>query len=329
MLEQAMNVNKHLLLVTALASTIAMSSLAAAQTWPSRPITMIVPFPAGGANDIPARALASDISPKLGAQIVVDNRSGANGNIGAAVVAKAEPDGYTLLFSAPGVLSTNRFMYKNMPFDPDRAFAPIILMAKSPLIIVANPKLPARDMHELIAYAKANPGKINAGIPSVGSQAHMTLELLAKQSGITLTYVPYRGGVNVNADLLGGQIDIGINFTPGLVELVANGSLRGLATTGLERSRQFPNVPTVHELGFRSFESVAWYSVLAPTGTPREIIMKLNGAINGYLRSDTGVRELAPLDMAPVGGTPEDLRAYIDSEVAKWGPIIKAANIQM
>jgi tripartite-type tricarboxylate transporter receptor subunit TctC len=321
--------NTNLLLAAALTTSIALPSLAQAPAWPTRPITMIVPFPAGGANDIPARALANDISPKLGAQIVVDNRSGANGNIGAAVVAKAQPDGYTLLFSAPGVLSTNRFMYKDMPFDPDRAFAPIVLLAKSPLIIVANPKLPARDLNELIAYAKANPGKINAGIPSVGSQAHMTLELMAKQAGVTFTYVPYRGGVNVNADLLGGQIDIGINFTPGLVELVANGSLRGLATTGLERSQQFPNVPTLNELGFRNFESVAWYSVLAPAGTPGEIIMKLNATINGYLKSDTGRRELAPLDMQPVGGTPEDLRAYIDSEVAKWGPIIKATNIQM
>jgi tripartite-type tricarboxylate transporter receptor subunit TctC len=290
---------------------------------------MIVPFPAGRANDIPARQLANDIAPKLGAQVVVDNRSGANGNIGAAVVAKAEPDGYTLLFSAPGVLSTNRFMYKNMPFDPDRAFAPIILMAKSPLIIVANPKLAARDLKELIDYAKANPAKLNAGIPSVGSQAHMTLELMAKQAGITFTYVPYRGGVNVNADLLGGQIDIGINFTPGLVDLVNNGSLRGLATTGAARSLQFPNVPTLQEAGFRDFESVAWYSVLAPAGTPGEIIGKLNAAINSYLKSDTGRRELAPLDMAPVGGTPEDLRDYIASEVAKWGPIIKSANIQM
>ena len=259
----------------------------------------------------------------------MDNRSGANGNIGAAVVAKAEPDGYTLLFSAPGVLTTNRFMYKNMPFDPDRAFAPVILMAKSPLIIVANPRLPVRDLKELIAHAKVNPGKINAGIPSAGSQAHLTLELLAKQSGITMTYVPYRGGVNVNADLLGGQIDVGINFTPGLVELVNNGSLRGIAVTTTERSKQFPSVPTVQELGFPGFESVAWYSILAPAGTPREIVQKLNAAVNAYLMTDLGRHQLDVLDMQPTGGTPEVLRDYIASEVAKWGPIIKAAGITM
>jgi tripartite-type tricarboxylate transporter receptor subunit TctC len=318
---------RHVLALAALA--LSWSSFAHAQAWPTRPITLVVPFPAGGANDIPARQLANELSLKFGQQVVVDNRSGANGNIGAAVVAKAEPDGYTLLFSAPGVLTTNRFMYKNMPFDPDRAFTPVILMAKSPLIIVANPRLPVRNLKELIEHAKANPGKLNAGIPSAGSQAHLTLELLAKQSGITMTYVPYRGGVNVNADLLGGQIDVGINFTPGLVELVNNGSLRGIAVTTTERSKQFPNVPTVHELGFPGFESVAWYSILAPAGTPREIVQKLNAAVNGYLMTDLGRHQLDILDMQPTGGTPEVLRDYIASEVAKWGPIIKAAGITM
>ena len=318
---------RHVLVLAALA--LSWSPLAHAQAWPTRPVTLVVPFPAGGANDIPARQLANELSLKFGQQVVVDNRSGANGNIGAAVVAKAEPDGYTLLFSAPGVLTTNRFMYKNMPFDPDRAFVPVILMAKSPLIIVANPRLPARNLKELIEHAKANPGKLNAGIPSAGSQAHLTLELLAKQSGITMTYVPYRGGVNVNADLLGGQIDVGINFTPGLVELVNNGSLRGIAVTTTERSKQFPSVPTVHELGFPGFESVAWYSILAPAGTPREIVQKLNVAVNGYLTTDLGRHQLDILDMQPTGGTPEVLRDYIASEVAKWGPIIKAAGITM
>jgi tripartite-type tricarboxylate transporter receptor subunit TctC len=322
--------SKRLVLtLAALVWAAASPSFAQAQAWPTRSVTLVVPFPAGGANDIPARQLATELSLKLGQQFVVDNRSGANGNIGAAVVAKAEPDGYTLLFSAPGVLTTNRFMYKNMPFDPDRAFVPVILMAKSPLIIVANPRLPIRNLKELIEHAKANPGKLNAGIPSAGSQAHLTLELLARQNGVTLTYVPYRGGVNVNADLLGGQIDVGINFTPGLVELVNNGSLRGVAVTTTERSKQFPNVPTVQELGFPGFESVAWYSILAPAGTPREVVQKLNAAVNAYLGTDLARHQLDILDMQPTGGTPDVLRDYIASEVAKWGPVIKAAGITM
>jgi tripartite-type tricarboxylate transporter receptor subunit TctC len=316
------------------AALLALAALAApapgaAQSFPSRPIALVVPFPAGGANDLPARQLANDLAQRLGQQVLIDNHSGANGNIGAAVVAKAPPDGHTLLFASPGVLATNRFMFKTMPFDADHAFAPIVLFAKSPLIIVANPNLPVRSLQDLIAHARANPGKINVGIPSVGSQAHLTMELLQKQAGVTMTYVPYRGGVNVNADLIGGQIDVGVNFVPGLVEPVRAGLLRGLAVTTIGRSRQFPGVPSVHESGFPGFESVAWYSVVAPAGTPGTIIERLNAAINAYLMSDAGRPQLETLDMQPAGGSPQDLQAYIDAEVAKWGPVIKAANIAM
>src|SRR3954471_11865754 len=158
-------------------------SLAAAQAWPNRPITMLVPFGAGGSIDIPARRLAAELSTKLGQQVVVENRSGANGNIGAAYVAKAASDGYTIMFSPPGVLATNRFMYKNMPFDSDQAFAPIILLAKSPMVLASHPKVPVRNLQALIAYAKANPGKLAIGTPGIGSQAHLTMELLQKSSG--------------------------------------------------------------------------------------------------------------------------------------------------
>jgi tripartite-type tricarboxylate transporter receptor subunit TctC len=304
-------------------------TLASAQSWPSRPITLIVPFAAGGALDLPARHLAGALSVSLGQQVVVDNRVGANGNIGAAFVAKSDADGYTLLLGSPGVLSNNRFMYKSMPFDADRAFAPVILLAKSPLMVAASLKLPVHDLPELIAYAKANPGKVNVGTPGVGSQAHLTMELLQKQTGTTLTYVPYRGGSNVVSDLIGGQIDLGANFVPALLGAAKDGLLRGLFVTTLDRSKQSPAVPTVHESGLPGFESVAWYSIVAPAGTPREIVLKLNAAINDYLKSENGQRQFETLDMQPAGGRPEDLRAYIDSEVAKWGPIIKAAGITM
>ena len=307
----------------------ALPSIANAQTWPTRPITLVVPFAAGGAVDIPARQIAAELSPKLGQQIVVENRTGANGNIGAATVAKAEPDGQTLLFAPPGVLANNKFMFKNMPFDPDRAFAPIILVGKSPLVIAANKSVPVRNLQELISYAKANPGKLNIGTPGAGSQAHLTMELLQKSSGTRMTYVPYRGGANTNADLIGGQIDLSVNFLPAIVSLLRDGSLRGLAVTTLERSKQIPEVATVSESGFPGFESVAWYSIVAPAGTPAPVIQRLNALINDYLRSDHGRRNLELLDMQPVGGPPEALTAYIASEVAKWAPIIKAANIQM
>jgi tripartite-type tricarboxylate transporter receptor subunit TctC len=304
-------------------------ALAIGQTWPSRPITLVVPFAAGGALDQPARRLAAEIAPKLGQQIVVDNRVGANGNIGAATVAKAPPDGHTLLFASPGVLATNRFMYKSMPFEADKAFTPVVLLAKSPLIVIASPKVPAHNLKELIDYAHANPGKLTVGTPGAGSQAHLVMELLMKQTGTKMTYVPYRGGANIAADLLGGTIDLTVTYVPALLGAVKDGSLRGLFVTTLERSKQLPDVPTVHESGFPGFEATAWYAVVAPAGTPRPVIDRLNALTNEYLKSQTGQSQLESLDMQGVGGTPEELRAYIDAEVAKWGPIIKAAGIEM
>jgi tripartite-type tricarboxylate transporter receptor subunit TctC len=304
-------------------------SLAAAQGWPSRPITMVVPFGAGGSIDIPARRLAAELSQKLGQQIVVENRSGANGNIGGAYVAKSNPDGYTLMFAPPGVLATNRFMYKNMPFDSDRAFAPIILLAKSPMVLAAHPKVPVSNLKDLIAYAKANPGKLSIGTPGIGSQAHLTMELLQKSSATQMNYVPYRGAAGSGADVIAGQIDLSINFTPAMVGPLQDGSLRGLAVTTLQRSKQLPNIPTVGESGFPSFESMAYYSVVAPAGTPREIILTLNKLINDYIESDIGKQHLEAGDMQAAGGTPEDLQRFIAAEVAKWGPIIKAAGIAM
>ena len=305
------------------------SSLANAQSWPSRPITLVVPFGAGGSVDIPARRLAADLTQKLGQQVIVENRSGANGNIGGTYVAKANPDGYTLMFSPPGPLATNRFMYKNMPFDSDRAFAPVILLAKSPLVLVTHPKAPFSDFQDLIAYAKANADKISIATPGVGSQGHLTMELLQKSSGTKMNYVPYRGAAGSSTDVIAGQVDLSINFTPAMVGPLQDGTLRGLAVTTLQRSKQLPKIPTVSESGFPGFEAVAYYSVVAPAGTPAEIILTLNRHINGYIQSDIGKQHLEAGDMQPAGGTPEDLRQFIAGEVAKWGPIIKEAGIAM
>lgn len=305
------------------------SSLASAQGWPSRPVTLVVPFGAGGSVDIPARRLAADLTQKLGQQVVVENRSGANGNIGGAYVAKSNPDGYTLMFSPPGPLATNRFMYKNMPFDSDRAFAPVILLAKSPLVLVTHPKVPVRNFQDLIAYAKANPDKISLATPGVGSQGHLTMELLQKSSGTRMNYVPYRGAAGSSADVIAGQVDLSINFTPAMIAPLQNGTLRGLAVTTLERSKQLPQIPTVSESGFPGFESVAYYSVVAPAGTPREIVLTLNRLINDYIQSDVGKQHLEAGDMIAAGGTPEDLQRFVAGEVAKWGPIIKSAGIAM
>jgi tripartite-type tricarboxylate transporter receptor subunit TctC len=276
-----------------------------------------------------ARALAQDLGERFGQQFVVDNRAGAGGNVGAAAVAKAAPDGYTILFGTPGPLANNKLMYKNLPFDPEQAFAPIVLIAKSPLIIAAKVSLPVKDIKELAAYAKANPGKLNVGVPGNGTLGHITSVLLQRELGISMTDVPYRGTALVVNDLLGGQVDLAMDFMPSYVPLVREGKVRALAVTTSQRSSDLPDVNTVQDAGFPRFEATAWYALAAPAGTPSEIIDKLNAATNAFLKSPKGQETLANLSMQAVGGAAADLKAFIASELQKWGPVVKEANIAM
>jgi tripartite-type tricarboxylate transporter receptor subunit TctC len=299
------------------------------QAWPSRPVTIVLPFAAGGGTDLLSRALAQDLSERFGQQFVIENRTGAGGNVGAAVVAKAAPDGYTILFGTPGPLANNKLMYKNMAYDPEKAFAPIVLIAKSPLIVAAKASLPVKNIQELVAYAKANPGKLNVGVPGNGTLGHITALLLQRELGITMTSVPYRGTALVVNDLLAGQVDLAADFAPSYVPLVREGKIRALAVTTKERSSDLPHVPTVHDSGFKGFEATAWYALAAPTGTPKEIIDKLNAATNEFLKSPKGREALAKLSIQAVGGSPADLKAFIQSELKKWGPVVKEANISM
>lgn len=304
-------------------------SVAWAQVWPSRPVTVILPFAAGGGTDLLARALAQDLGERFGQQFVVDNRAGAGGNLGAGAVAKAAPDGYTILFGTPGPLANNKLMYKDLSFDPEQAFMPIVLIAKSPLIIAAKASLPVKDLKELTAYAKANAGKLNVGIPGNGTLGHITSVLVQKELGISMTNVPYRGTALVVNDLLGGQVDLAMDFMPSYVPLVREGKIRALAVTTTQRSSDLPDVETVQDAGFRGFEATAWYALAAPAGTPNEIIDKLNAATNAFLKSPKGQDVLAKLGMQAVGGAATELKAFIASELQKWGPVVKEANISM
>lgn len=290
---------------------------------------MILPFAAGGPTDLLARALAQDFGEKFGQQFLVDNRTGAGGNIGAGAVAKAAPDGYTIMFGTPGPLANNKLMYKNLPFDPEQAFMPIVLIAKSPLIIAAKASLPVKDIKELTAHAKANPGKLTVGVPGNGTLGHITSLLLQKELGISMTNVPYRGTAPVINDLLGDQVDLAMDFMPTYVPLAREGRIRALAVTTAERSSDLPDVQTVQEAGFRSFEASAWYALAAPAATPGDIIDKLNAATAAFLKSRKGQEVLATLGMQAVGGSPADLKAFIGTELQKWGPVVKEANISM
>ena len=301
----------------------------AADPWPTRPVTVILPFPPGISTDLLARAVATSLGDKLGQQFVVENRPGANGNIGAGVAAKAAPDGYTLLVATLGPTVANKFMYKTMSFDSERAFAPIALLGDSPLIIVGSPKIPPKNLKELVAYAKTSPGKLNAGTVGHGSQAHITLELINKLGGISIVHVPYRIATQALPDLISGDLQVGFNYIPTFVPAVQQGTIRGLAVTSRKRVEDLPDVPTVDESGFPGFEASGWHALFAPAGTPREIIDKVNGLVNAYLKSDEGKAQLRKLGITPLGGSPEALAAHLERERAKWGPIIKEANITL
>ena len=299
-----------------------------AQTWPSRVATIVVAFPAGGPTDVLARAVAADLADKLGQQFVVENRSGAGGNVGAASVAKAAADGHTLLFATTSVVN-NRFMYRNVSFDADRDFVPIILISKTPIVLVAASATGLKGLDTLIARAKANPGKLNLGSPGHGTVAHIAAESLQKLAGFKLTHVPYRGSAPMIADLLGNQIDVVTDLLPTQIPLLKASKYAGIAVTSTARSAALPDLPTVAESGFPGFEATSWNAMLAPAGTPPEAVSRINAIVNAYLAGEKGKAELAKFDMQASGGTPEDLKSFMASEVAKWGPIIKAVNITM
>src|ERR1043165_5706014 len=299
---------------------------AQAQTWPTRPVTLVVPFAAGVTGDIVARGLAEYLSDALGQPFVVENRGGAGGNIGGNVVAKAAPDGYTLLLATTGPASVNKLTYKNMPYDPQRDLAPIVLLGKAPVIIVARNSLPAANLKEFVDYAKANPGKVTAGYPGNGTQGHITGELLQQRAGISFAQAQYRGSPAIISDILGEHIDIGMDSMAPYVALIQEKKLRGLAIAGAARWPLLPDVPTVAESGFPGFEAAVWYALLAPTGTPAEIIAKLNAAANGYLKTKASADLFQNLGIQAAGGTPEDLREFIAAELEKLATIVKAAK---
>jgi tripartite-type tricarboxylate transporter receptor subunit TctC len=317
-------------IVVAIALAVASGAgeIAHAQTWPSRFVTIVVSFPAGGPTDVLARAVAADLAERLGQQFVVENRSGAGGNVGAASVAKSAADGHTLLLATTSVVN-NRFMYRNVSFDADRDFVPIALIAKTPIVLVAAPAIGLKGLDTLIARAKANPGKLNLGSPGYGTVAHIAAESLQKLAGFKLTHVPYRGSAPMIADLLGNQIDVVTDLLPTQIPLLKAGKYAGIAVTSTLRSAALPDLPTVAESGFPGFEASSWNAILTPTGTSPDVIGKLNTTVRAYLASDKGKQDLAKLDMQAGGGTPEDLKAFMAREVDKWGPIIKAADITM
>ena len=307
----------------------ALPSVAGAQAWPTRPVTWIVPFPAGGPADVLRAPSQLNCSGKLGQQFVIENRAGAGGNLGGAAAAKAEPDGYTMMFSTPGPAAINKLMYANAGYDPERDLTPIILVAKSPLIIVANNDAPAKDFKEMVAYAKANPGKLNSGHPGNGTLGHITSELVQINSGIKLTNVPYRGTAPLTTDILGGQVHLGMDFITTYIPLARRTNCARSPSRAQRVMSDLPNVPTIAELGFAGFEATAWYVDPHPHENAQR--HRAEGQCSGEQLAAKPCRQggLTKFVMQGAGGTPADAKAYISSELAKWGPVIKASNIAL
>ena len=301
----------------------------AAESWPARPVTVLCPFAAGTSTDTLMRLVTASLSGRFGQNFIVENRPGANGNIAAGAAARAVPDGYTLLIATVGPIVNNKFMYKNLDFDPDRAFAPIVLLAYSPLIIVASPKLPVTNLQELFAYAKERRGPLNAGTVGVGSQAHITIQLINKLGGISIGHVPYRITSQALPDLASGDLQLSVQYVPTFVPQVESGMLRGLAITSRKRLPELPDVRTADESGLPGFEANGWSALFGPAGMPPDIVDKINEGVNVFLGSEVGRQQLARIWMTPVGGTPEQLADYLKSENAKWGPIIKGTGLSL
>ena len=311
--------------VVALLSPCAVSS----QSWPTRPVTMLVPLPAGGIVDLLARATAQAMSDELGQPFIVENRLGASGNIAAAAVAKAAPDGSMLLFATQAQVAFNKLMFATLPYDPARDFAPVILVGKSPVAFVAAMNGPITSLPALIEAAKAAPGQITIGQIGVGSMSHMAYALLQAKTGIVLNGVPYKGGPPMVTDLLGGHLPLGSDVLSNYVQLAKEKKVRLLAVAAAERFGGLPDVPTVAEQIQMPFEAAAWFAIMARTGTPPEIVQKVNAAANRFLQSSKAKELAARQTVELVGGTPADAAAFIRLELEKWEPVIKAANIAL
>jgi tripartite-type tricarboxylate transporter receptor subunit TctC len=295
-----------------------------AQTFPSKPIRMVVTYPTGGAPDILARIFSEKAS--LGQPVVVDNKPGAGGNIGAEIVAKAPNDGYTLVMGTANTHSINGALYAKMPYDMVKDFTPVSLIASTPNLLVVNPSLPVKNVQEFIAYARANPDKLSFGSPGIGSSIHISGELMKTMAGIKMTHVPYKGRQFAIPDLLGGQIQLMFDNMPSSLPLAREGKLRALGQTGAKRSPAAPDVPTIAEQGLPGFDVTAWFAIFAPAGTPKEIVVRLNAeALRLYKLPDIQ-EKLKTLGLDPVLSTPDELGRVQESEVVKWARVVKESG---
>ena len=304
------------------------ATLASAQGYPSRPLKLVVPFPPGGSTDIFARPVAQKLSEALKQQVVVENRGGAGGTIGADAVAKAAPDGYTLLMGHIGTLAVAPSLYPRLPYDPATSFAPVSLVATVANVMVVNPALPVKTVAEFIDYAARNPGKLSYGSGGNGSAAHIAVELFKLRTGARIEHIPYRGTAPSVTDLIAGQVAMTMTGVPPVIEFIRNGRLRALGVSSRQRLDALPGVPTIDEAGVKDFEATQWYGIVVPAGTPPAIVARLNAELRTILAAPEMRERLAAQGAIAEPSTPEQFAARIATERVRWREVVEAAKIQ-
>ncbi len=300
-----------------------------AQAYPAKPIRLVVPYAPGGGTDIISRAVASELSKTLGQAVNVDNRPGAGGNLGAELVARSAPDGYTILTSASSLHGITPFLYKKLSYDPNKDLVPVIVLAGFANVLVVNPSVPANSVKELTALVKAQPGKLSCASSGSGSTIHMSCEMYKHMLGLEITHVPYKGSGPALTDLMGGQVNMMFDNIPSSITHVRSGKLRALATTGPKRAAALPDLPTMIEAGIAGYESTAWFGLVVPVGTPKDVVARLNADGQRATKSPEFIKRMTDLGYEIVGGTSEQMASMIQDEYKRWGPIVKASGAKV
>lgn len=305
-----------------------LSSSSKAAAWPDRPVRFVVPFAPGGTTDILGRLVAQKLSEEYGQQFIIENKTGAGGNIAADFVAKSEPDGYTFIVGTPGTHAINKYVQKNMPYDPIKDIQPVTIIARVPNLFSVTPDVPAKSVAEFLALAKASPGKYLYGTPGLGTTAHLSTELLKSMTGIDIVHVPYKGSAPALTDLVAGRVHLMIDNLPAVLPFAEAGSVRPLAISTATRWPLLPNIPTIAEAGVPGYDAASWFTVAAPAKVPKEIVMKLNASIIKYIKSPDGIERIRKLGGEPIGDTPEQMLAFVLAETEKWGKVAEFAKIK-
>ena len=305
------------------------SCTALAQAWPTKPIRIVVPFPPGGGTDIIARETSQRVAAATGWTFVIDNKPGAGGNLGVDSAAKSAPDGYTIVIGQTSNLAVNPTLYVKLPYDSQKDLVPIVLLANAPLVMVTGTGTPYKTLADAVSAAKARPGALNFASPGNGTVAHLTSEMFQKAANVKTQHVPYKGAAQALTDVISGTVDLYMSSVPTLIGQIRNGKLRPLAVSSAKRVDDLPNVPTINEAGYQGFDAVTWFGLLAPAGTPREAIVRLNAEFNKALQNPQLRKKLGDEGADPAGGTPEQFAALIREEIPRWGKVVKDSGAKV